>query len=194
MGDSYYRTILDAMPLPVLVVDEDVRIRVLNRAGSAAFGLDEPAVLRRRGGEALHCLHAQDSPDGCGRGSFCRTCIVRNSVKAALDGKTVVRRRTKLELGSREAPKTIDVLITASPLPGKEPLALLVIEDISEISSLRDIIPICAKCKKIRDDHAYWQRVESYFHEHLGVDFTHGLCPVCVRELYPDVGQDGTTP
>ncbi|MBN1553857.1 MAG: GAF domain-containing protein [Phycisphaerae bacterium] len=50
------------------------------------------------------------------------------------------------------------------------------------VKTLRGIIPICAKCKKIRNDEGYWQRVEEYIHEHADVDFSHGLCPDCLKE------------
>jgi len=50
---------------------------------------------------------------------------------------------------------------------------------LAEIDTLRDIIPICSKCKKIRDGKGYWQQVESYIEEHSGAKFSHGLCPDC---------------
>ncbi len=183
--DSYYRTILDAIPLAIFVVDEDVRIRTLNDAAAATFGLQESLVLNRRGGEALHCLHAQDAPGGCGRGSFCQDCIIRNAVQETFRGCKVTRRRTKAELQSQGSTKKLELLVTASPMPGDEPLALLILEDIGEISTLRNILPICANCKKIRNDQQYWQHVEGYFHDYIGVDFSHGICPACMQDLYP---------
>lgn len=184
--NSYYRTILDAIPLPIFVVDEDVRIQELNHAAATVFALNKATVLKRRGGEVLHCLHSQDVPEGCGRGEFCRTCIIRNSVQASLKGQKVTRRRTKAELLLGGAKKELELLITASPMPSNDaPLALLILEDISEMTTLRDIIPMCAKCKKIRDDQKYWHSVEAYFKDYIGVDFSHGLCPTCMKELYP---------
>lgn len=56
-----------------------------------------------------------------------------------------------------------------------------------EIKSLKGIIPICASCKKIRDDQGYWQMVETYMEEHTGAEFTHGICPDCMTKLYPDL-------
>ena len=62
----------------------------------------------------------------------------------------------------------------------------LILEDVSELSALRSIVPICAECKKIRDDEAYWSGVESYFARHMGVNFSHGICPACAKELHPE--------
>ncbi|MCP4756754.1 MAG: response regulator [Proteobacteria bacterium] len=55
-----------------------------------------------------------------------------------------------------------------------------------EISSLRGIIPICAKCKRIRDDQGFWDQVEHYIEKHSDALFTHGVCPDCNEELYGD--------
>jgi len=186
--DSYYRSILNAIPLMVFVVDADVRIRDLNDAAATVFGLDKATILNRRGGEVLHCLHAHDVPEGCGRAPFCQNCVIRNSVTQSLQAQGVNRRRAKVELLLGGTRRELELLITASPMPnGADPLALLIIEDISEISTLRDIIPICSHCKRIRDDQDYWHSVEQYFNEYIGVDFSHGICPACKRLLYPDL-------
>ena len=57
---------------------------------------------------------------------------------------------------------------------------------LDEIRTLRGIVPICANCKKIRDDKGYWNHVEKYISEHTGAKFSHGICPDCVKELYPE--------
>jgi Response regulator containing CheY-like receiver, AAA-type ATPase, and DNA-binding domains len=54
-----------------------------------------------------------------------------------------------------------------------------------EIKKLRGILPICASCKKIRDDKGYWTKVEVYISDHSGTEFSHGLCPECAEKLYP---------
>lgn len=56
-----------------------------------------------------------------------------------------------------------------------------------EIKSLQGIIPICSSCKKIRDDEGYWHKIEQYISTHSMADFSHGICPDCVKELYPDL-------
>lgn len=57
---------------------------------------------------------------------------------------------------------------------------------LAEVKSLQGIIPICAGCKRIRDDNGYWSQVEAYISAHCEARFSHGLCPECVRHLYPD--------
>lgn len=58
-----------------------------------------------------------------------------------------------------------------------------------EIRSLRGIIPICANCKKIRDDGGYWEQVETFIQEHSDAEFTHSICPDCVATLYPEIAR-----
>ena len=56
-----------------------------------------------------------------------------------------------------------------------------------EIKTLRGILPICASCKKIRDDEGYWEQVEVYVGKRTGVDFSHGLCPECYEKAMQDL-------
>jgi CheY-like chemotaxis protein len=53
----------------------------------------------------------------------------------------------------------------------------------AQVKKLEGIIPICGYCKKIRDDHDYWQNVESYFATHSNAEFSHGVCPSCYTEI-----------
>jgi len=59
----------------------------------------------------------------------------------------------------------------------------------TEIRQLRDIIPICAYCRKIRDDGNYWQLVETYIKDQTGSRFSHGICPTCAEKFMSDVPQ-----
>lgn len=65
---------------------------------------------------------------------------------------------------------------------------------LEQIKTLRGIVPICAKCKKIRDDRGYWQQVEAYITRHTAAQFSHGLCPGCAEELYDDLARDAAPP
>ena len=57
---------------------------------------------------------------------------------------------------------------------------------LEEIKVLKDILPICMHCKKIRDDSGYWGQLETYLHKHSGIDFSHGICPDCMEEHYSE--------
>jgi len=59
-------------------------------------------------------------------------------------------------------------------------------EALGKVKILSGLLPICASCKKIRDDKGEWTHVETYFRRHSEADFTHGICPECTKKLYPD--------
>jgi len=59
-------------------------------------------------------------------------------------------------------------------------------EALATIKTLHGILPICASCKKIRDDKGYWTQIESYIREHSTAEFSHGICPDCAKKLYPE--------
>jgi PAS domain-containing protein len=60
---------------------------------------------------------------------------------------------------------------------------------LSEVKQLSGLLPICGHCKKIRDDSGAWHPLEVYFKNHSDVDFSHGLCPECLRKYYPDFAE-----
>jgi len=67
---------------------------------------------------------------------------------------------------------------------------------LANVKLLSGLLPICANCKKIRDDKGYWSQVESYIHEHSEAEFSHSICPDCFKKLYPDlkIGGSGNSP
>jgi hypothetical protein len=63
---------------------------------------------------------------------------------------------------------------------------------LGEIRILKGFIPICASCKKVRDDQGYWDQVESYLMRHTDASFSHGICPDCADRLYPELSRRRT--
>jgi PAS domain S-box-containing protein len=59
-----------------------------------------------------------------------------------------------------------------------------------EVQTLSGLLPICASCKKIRDDRGYWNQIESYISRHSRAEFSHGLCPECLQRLYPELAAE----
>jgi len=69
----------------------------------------------------------------------------------------------------------------------REKLIHEVQDALANIKTLRGLLPICSYCKKIRDDKGYWNRIESYIEDHSGAEFSHGMCPECLKKFYPDL-------
>ena len=63
-------------------------------------------------------------------------------------------------------------------------------EALVTVKRLSGLLPICASCKRIRNDRGYWQQIEQYLNEHSEATFSHGLCPECARRLYPDLFEE----
>jgi len=59
---------------------------------------------------------------------------------------------------------------------------------LSEVKTLQGLLPLCSRCRKVRDDEGLWTRLDAYLSTHMDAHFTHGLCPDCTRELYPEYG------
>jgi hypothetical protein len=57
---------------------------------------------------------------------------------------------------------------------------------LSEVKRLSGMLPICASCKKIRDDKGYWTQIEAYIRDHSEAEFSHSVCPECAKKLYPE--------
>ena len=68
----------------------------------------------------------------------------------------------------------------------KEKLIIELKKSLAKIKTLSGLLPICSWCKKIRDDAGYWQQLESYIGNHSDAEFSHGICPDCLKEKYPE--------
>ena len=68
---------------------------------------------------------------------------------------------------------------------------------LARVKLLSGLVPICANCKKIRNDQGYWKQLETYISSHSEATFTHGYCPDCIRKLFPELDDsvsETTTP
>jgi phosphoserine phosphatase RsbU/P len=68
-----------------------------------------------------------------------------------------------------------------------------ILEFTTQIRVLKELIPICMYCKRVRDDSNYWDQVEHYIHEHTGSNFSHGICPTCFDVQIGELNRAGLT-
>ncbi len=89
------------------------------------------------------------------------------------------------ESGAIIGASTIGRDITEAKLVRKEREKLIIElqEALAKVKTLKGLLPICAWCKKIRDDQGYWQQIEVYIRDHSEADFSHGMCPACAQKL-----------
>ena len=175
----------------MFLVDKNIQLLDYNTAAAKLLQAERSEVLKKRGGDVLHCLNAIKSPAGCGQTRACRDCVIREAVDAAMTGESVRRQQAFMELQTPEGLMQMDILITTSPVDLEgERRVLLILENIAELLTSREIIPICSNCKAIRDDRQCWEKLESYLHHQLHLDFSHGLCPNCTQKLFPNCVTD----
>lgn len=136
---GFVKSLIESIPCGLLVVDSDRRVRAVNDVLERTFGITMGEALQKRGGEALRCVHAFKRPEGCGFSEECNTCGVRNTALEAISGNRVQRKRADIQLlGDGGKTRNLALLVSAAPMDYQgEKLAIIVLEDITELNSLR---------------------------------------------------------
>jgi PAS domain S-box-containing protein len=169
--------ILAAVPDIVILVSPDDRIRYINRVmpgydrsevmGRSTFEYVQPEhreLMRsslekvRESGESVDYEVASVMPDGGYMWWASRMAPIRT--EEGLEVLIVARDVTQLRL-AEESRRTVE----------------------AELEKVMDLLPICAWCKRVRDDTGYWEEVGAYISERTGAEVTHGICPDCLAEL-----------
>lgn len=188
--------------MKILIAEDDATSRLMLQSTLEMLGHEVIAV--EHGGQALIRWLA-DSP----------SVIISDWLMPEMDGPALCRAIRK----TNRTPYTFIIMLTA--LGGKEnyleamhagaddfltkpcdedqlAARLVVAERIlglrKHVSQLEELLPICAYCKQIRDDHDQWQPVEQYISDHAGAQtkFSHGICPACVKKVEAEILNLGT--
>lgn len=195
IGAEQYRTIFEKAPDGLLVIDGGSGMILLaNEAAQGMFGLDA---------EPLPRIHV----------SAILPARTKSSVEEILDKVKVFGSCFVQSFQGVEGDRMMDLTATLLPWTGEHKAILASFRDATEretlagekeiliaelkqavarVKHLSGLLPICANCKKIRDDSGYWHQVEAYLQEHADATLTHGICPQCVEKFYPGMG--GGTP
>ena len=127
--------VFDVLPLPAFVVDHDYNIVDFNLAGARLLDRVPFAMLRLRGDDRLQCIHSIGNEGGATQA--CPECIVKNFVKEVFDNGKTCRKTERMRLTREGKAADVDFLITVVPIPDEpEPLALLILDDVGELSTL----------------------------------------------------------
>lgn len=183
------QAILDNTQQSFLLLDRQGRIQAFNRVAAADAGTILGQSIRE--GESFYELLKNSE--------YSATNFTR-----ALTGETVAVERD-FQIGAQrfwfiftynpvvaDTGQVVGVCFNAMNITARkqveterEQLITELKEVLTQVKRLSGLLPICASCKKIRDDQGYWHQVESYLQDHAGVDFSHGICPDCRLMLYP---------
>ncbi len=187
---SKLEALIQVSPLAILSLDCDGNVQLWNPSAEGIFGWTAEEVI----GHPYPTVPAIQQAEYVAWGN------------QVLRGQLLINQET---VRQRKDGSLVDVSISSAPVYdaiGNPAGRMAIVADITErvrateerenlieelqtalenIKTLRGLIPICANCKKIRDDQGYWQDVAVYVSKHSEADFTHGICPDCAKKLYP---------
>jgi len=183
--------VFENLSFSVMVIDKDFNVLSKNKQAKSLLKISDS------GSDFVKCYsltHQRDKQ--CSE--FGDMCPVRECLETKEFSRVVHRHVHK----GREVFEEI----TATPVFDENGNLLYVIEELrdiskllkletvinslrSEIKTLQGILPICASCKKVRDDEGYWSEVEHYISSRSDAVFSHSLCPSCLNDLYPEVAK-----
>jgi PAS domain S-box-containing protein len=191
-SEERFRRIFEDGPLGMLIADPDYRVLKANKALCEMLGYTEADLTGRSIGEITH---AEDMEKSAGLS------------KQLLHGEVPLFRLEKRYVKKNGDLLWVNLTVTAiRGQEGKVLYALGMVENISRrklaeqererlvrdlqqaldnAKTLHGLLPMCAWCKKIRNDKGYWQKVETYVQEHSDASFTHGICPECLNKVDP---------
>lgn len=186
------RLIIDTMHDALIVLDPDGVVNVVNEAAMILLGYPEKDLLKKR----LTAGMIRDTAFAARLEAVIRAGPVsmREVESLSQDGqvRTLLISTSIMNNRYREPIATVCVLSDITDRKHaeteRESLIARLQDALSSVKQLSGMLPICASCKKIRDDKGYWNQIESYIREHSEAEFTHGLCPECGQKLLDELG------
>jgi PAS domain S-box-containing protein len=189
-----YRTLIESSTDAILLLDVERNIVTCNQAFLNLFGYQKGEIE----GRSIRIIHPSDESfhsfgktayPVIARSGFFRTEWGFTHKDGIIFPAETVTSAIKLPDGSITGYIAIirDITERKGAEEEREKLIHELQEALANIKTLRGLLPICSHCKKIRDDKGYWNQIESYIRDHSGAEFTHGMCPECMKKLYPDL-------
>jgi PAS domain S-box-containing protein len=181
-----YKTFFDRSVDALIVLDSiSQEILMANDAVPFLLGFEKDEII----GRPFSILHAVGSLDTAQPLSAYDSVISCEFSKK--NGAPVVLDMTAALIPWGEGQGILVTLRDASERIKAEREREKLIEDLEDalekIRTLKGLLPICAFCKKIRDDQGYWEKVETYIEAHSDAEFSHSICPECAKKHYPEV-------
>ena len=182
-------TISNSIPAGIVIIDTDTHIIVdANAAALEMFGSNGEQVT----GRICHHYICPAERGACpitDRGQHIDHSE-RVLVNCRGEHVPILKSVVRANLGSKEYLIEMFVDISARKRAEAESAAHIarLQKALQEVKTLSGLLPICASCKRIRDDRGYWDEIELYIQQHSDAQFTHGICPECMKKLYPETG------
>jgi PAS domain S-box-containing protein len=194
VSKDYVHNIIGSMIDSLIVVDPDAKIRMVNEATCKLLGFQEEELI----GKSIETIF--DATEEISTQEKVLDKLIDegkvNNYKTYLkaqDGKKIPILFNGSVVKDKDG-RIIRIVCTARDISElkqieneRERLIEELQEALAEVKQLSGLLPICASCKKIRDDKGYWNQIEEYILDHSEAEFSHSICPDCMKKLYPDV-------
>jgi len=164
----------DSLPILDVPTKEDPRLHPRNRCIHDGYMSIALIPIRTRK-DIVGLLQLND------RRKYCFTPELILFLEALAQGIGIALMRIQDGTARKKAEEDLQQKALELEKANQELQALL-----DNVKTLRGLLPICASCKKIRDDKGYWNQIENYIRDHSEADFSHSICPDCAKRLYPD--------
>jgi PAS domain-containing protein len=182
------RAIFDTLPLAIFVFNQNLQIVSYNPEAMKLADANPDKIDRHLCGEVLRCFHELHSPEQCGMTKACSLCTIRHALLEPLNNGNGTRQMTAMRVVKNgKSYETFFRVSTAVLHHDSDDYVLLVLDDISSSMKAGSAIAICSGCRKLRFGDQKWQDLEDYISSHTAACYTHGICPDCMKRLYPEL-------
>jgi PAS domain S-box-containing protein len=181
-----YRSLVESTEDSIYVVGPETQYIFMNKIHRERLGIQGTEYV----GRAYADYHGQEETEVFAK-KLKTVFITGRSVsyqhRSLLNGKYYLRTLSPIkDTGGRTTSVTVvskDINELKRAEVERDKIIFELQDAMDQIKTLKGLIPICAWCKKIRDDSGYWQKLETYLKEHSDVDFTHGMCDECAKKM-----------
>jgi len=184
--------VIDQMNIGILVADARGRLVDVNPAAVSLLGLGGVPAAGRPLEETLYAGAASAVPRAAEEADCEQLVVPGARGMVYLEVRRAPLRQGSGRLGG-EVVTVVDITERHRTREEREALIASLQRALAEVRTLGGLLPICSQCKRIHDDEGYWTRLEEYITHHSGAEFTHGICPDCLRQMYPDLAEEGGT-
>jgi PAS domain S-box-containing protein len=184
--------VLDASTDPIFNILEDGTYRYVNQAFSRAFGKGPEEIIGKKIWDVFEAPEAEKRMAVVKKAFATGQTFVFDVRVPSADGDRCFMTSVKPQLDDENRVKSViciskEITERKRVESEREQLIRDLQEALVKVRTLSGLLPICAHCKKVRDDAGYWTRIESYISAHTQAEFSHGICPECAIRAFPEM-------
>lgn len=178
--ERHLRSVINTLDDAVLSFDGDNRIMFANEAAETLFGYTSAELI----GKPVSMLIVPEYIDIFN--DYSRAVLdIKDNIDSETSFSLVVRNKLRQEL-------TMDVSLVPADTAAQPVITMIShihveLPPAETVGTEKQVMPICSSCKKVRNENGRWLEIEAFLKQRFNIDFTHSICPTCVRRLYPDI-------